>query len=128
MDLLERGRSLNELGRSMSWADIAAMVQFSSTSSHFWAAENPEQARAVRWLEGLSSPEATLLGELYDMTEAGKYLQAGKDPPGTGIIARLSKRALDAAGATQQAEKPTRKRAKSAAEIRGLVERRSKKQ
>lgn len=126
MDLLERGRSLDELGRTLSWSDIAALVQFSSASSHFWAVENPEQARALRWLEGLSSPEATLLGELYDMTEAGKYLQAGQDPPETGIIARLSKRALDAAGATQQAEKPARRRAKSAAKIRNLVNARKK--
>lgn len=127
MDLLERGRSLDELGRTLSWSDIAALVQFSPTSSHFWAAENPEQARALRWLEGLSSPEATLLGELYDMTEAGKCLQAGQDPPETGIIARLSKRALDAAGATQQAERPARTRAKSASEIRDLLKARSKK-
>lgn len=127
MDLLERGRSLDELGRTLSWADVAAMVQFSSTSSHFWAAENPEQARALRWLEELSTPQSMLLGELYDMTEAERFLQAGQDPPETGIIARLSKRALDAAGVAQQAEKPARRRAKSASEIRDLVKARSKK-
>lgn len=119
MDLLERGRSLDELGRTLSWTDIAALLQFSSMSSHFWAAENPEQARAVRWLEGLSTPEATLLGELYDMTEAGKYLQAGENPPDKGIISRLSQRALDVLAPA--AEEPARKRAKSAAEIRKMV-------
>lgn len=127
MDLLEHGRSLDELGRSMSWVDIAAMVQFSSTSSHFWAAENPEQARATRWLEELSTPQSTLLGELYDLVVADQYLRAGHEPPDKGIISRLAKRVLDAAGERPTVEKPARKRAKSATEIRDLVKARSKK-
>lgn len=128
MDLLERGRTLHELGRTMTWSDIAAFLRYAPPSSHFWEAENPDQARQVRWLQDLSTPVTTILGTIADVLEADQCLRVGQQPPERGIVARLAAEALG--GVSEEHTPPreeTKKPQRSAAEIRALVNARAKK-
>nr|DAJ61529.1 MAG TPA: hypothetical protein [Caudoviricetes sp.] len=119
---MERGRSLSELGRSMRWSDLRAFIGFLPASSHFRREEEPEQARALAWLEGLSTPQAALLGDLVDLIEADMLLRAGQNPPDRTAIQRLAQRAT--AGEKQRAQvesKPKGKKRKTPEEIRAQL-------
>lgn len=119
---MERGRSLSELGRSMRWSDLRAFIGFLPASSHFRCEEEPEQARALAWLEGLSTPQAALLGDLVDLIEADILLRAGQNPSDRTAIQRLAQRAT--AGKNQHAQvesKPKGKKRKTPDEIRAQL-------
>ena len=121
---MERGRSLSELGRTMTWSDLRAFVEHLPMTSHFWRKEEPEQAKLIAWVEGLATPHVAVVGELYDLVERHVFPTVGAEP----ILQRMQQRALDSlrqkAGEAKPAEpaKPVRRR-KSAAEIRAQLER-----
>lgn len=118
---MERGRSLSELGRSMRWSDLRAFIGFLPASSHFRREEEPEQARALAWLEGLSTPQAALLGDLVDLIEADMLLRAGQKPPDRTAIQRLAQRATAGEKHAQVESNPKGKKRKTPEEIRAQL-------
>lgn len=119
---MEHGRSLSELGRSMRWSDLRAFISFLPASSHFRREEEPEQARALAWLEGLSTPQAALLGDLVDLIETDMLLRAGQKPPDRTAIQRLAQRATAREKQhTQMESKPKGKKHKTPEEIRAQL-------
>lgn len=118
---MERGRSLSELGRSMRWSDLRAFIGFLPASSHFRREEEPEQARALAWVEGLSTPQAALLGDLVDLIEADMLLRAGQKPPDRTAIQRLAQRATAGEKHAQVESKPKGKKRKTPEEIRAQL-------
>lgn len=119
---MQRGRSLSELGRTMRWSDLRAFIGFLPASSHFRREEEPEQARALSWIEGLSTPQAALLGEMVDLIEADMLLRAGQKPPEQTAIQRLAQR-VTAGEKKPTAPRPTAKgkKRKTSEEIRAQL-------
>lgn len=120
------GRSLDELGHTLGWADIIAFLAHAPATSHVWQAEHPEQARQLQWLEELSSPQSTLLGEIAGQLEAWRYASVGAMPPEKSIIARLASRVIETTPKTEPAQQPAKPKApkaqqRTASEIRALV-------
>lgn len=98
---MERGRSLSELGRTLTWVDLRAFVKYLPPSSHFRQAEHPDLARQLHWAQRLAEPDVVLLGDIYDLLEAQMYLRAGQSPPETTSLQRFAQR-LMTAGQDQQ--------------------------
>lgn len=88
-DLIERGRSLHELGHTFTWSDLRAFIAFLPPTSHFRREEDPEQARRVEWAQRLSDPQIILLGDLFDLMQADMFIRAGESPPGQTSRQRL---------------------------------------
>lgn len=120
MDLLERGRSLSELGRTLRWSDVKAMLLHLPATSHSRRLLAPEAARAAEW----TTPLMLLLGQMYDAWEIDALLRRGVEEsrlPARGVIARAL-----GAGASDEAREvestaPQPRRAPSASEIRARV-------
>lgn len=74
---MERGRSLSELGYSLRWTDIRALIKTLPAGSHFRREINPQAALAAEW----STPQVQLLGALYEQQIDHLFLQAGQEPP-----------------------------------------------
>lgn len=128
---MERGRSLSELGRSMTWSDLRAFIYYLPASSHFRRKEDPEEASKIAWIEGLATPQSTLLGELYDLLETHLLVSAGQQRHLDPIVKRLAQNAMDSRQVEQgnkaQIEQPAAQRPKmrqrTAAEIRSQIKR-----
>lgn len=73
MDLLERGRSLSELGKTLRWTDIEALLLHLPSTSHVRRKIAPEAARAAEW----TTPTAQLLGAIYDHVERTELERRG---------------------------------------------------
>lgn len=73
MDLLERGRSLSELGKTLRWSDVEAMLLHLPATSHVRRKLSPDAARAAEW----TTPTAQLLGALYDHAERTDWERRG---------------------------------------------------
>lgn len=107
MDLLERGRSLDELGSTLRWTDLIAFLQFLPPESNYMTARHPDTARRMRWLTELNSPQSFLLGEIHDRIETIQILLSGGIHPNKGILGR----ARDAlTGAQPQPAVPVKQR------------------
>lgn len=115
---------MGELGRTMRWSDLRAFVNHLPATSHFWRAEEPEEAARLAWVEGLATPQSLLLGELYDLVDWYIMARAGQQP-NEPIVQRMSQRVMGErsreTGGKDAA--PARRPRKSAAEIRAQLER-----
>lgn len=129
MDLLERGRSLAELGTTMRWTDIRAFLLHAPPTSYYRRQVDPAAARREEYQLALMNPTNRLLGELFDQLQ---WLRQGV-PDEHGVIFRLLARAYDVdpdelakeAAKTRGegdsvGEKPVRKE-KTAADIRAQL-------
>lgn len=129
MDLLERGRSLSELGRDMRWTDLRAFLLYAPPTSYYRRQVDPSAARREEYQLSLMSPTNRLLGEVFDQVQ---WLRQG-GPDEHGIIFRmlaaaydvdpdeLAKEAAKARGEGDSVgEKPVRKQ-KTAADIRAQL-------
>lgn len=118
---MERGRSLSELGRSMTWSDLRAFITHLPPTAHYWRMEEPDRAMQSAWAEALSTPQTILLGQLFDLLETDILLRAGQQPSETGIITRLANRTRG----RKPVAKPAvgEKRRRSAADIRAQLKR-----
>lgn len=126
---MECGRSLSELGRSMTWSDLRAFILHLPLTSHFWCKEEPEKARQSAWVESLAAPHTIVLGQLYDLMEADFLLRAEQQPSEVGIVQRLAGRVREPRGEVRQSgvgEPGEKKSRRSAAEIRAQLERAQK--
>lgn len=126
---MERGRSLSELGRSMTWSDLRAFILHLPVTSHFWRKEEPERARQSAWVESLAAPHTIVLGQLYDLMETDLLLRAGQQPSELGIVQRLAGRVREPRREVRQSgvrEPGEKKRKRSAAEIRAQLDRAQK--
>lgn len=123
---MERGRSLSELGRSMTWSDLRAFILHLPVTSHFWRKEEPERARQSAWAESLAAPHTIVLGLLYDMVETDLLLRAGQQPSELGIVQRLAGRVQGEVRQSGVREPGEKKRRRSAAEIRAQLDRAQK--
>lgn len=136
MDLLERGRSLAELGTTMRWTDIRAFLLHAPPTSYYRRQVDPAAARREEYQLALMNPTNRLLGELFDQLQ---WLRQGV-PDEHGVIFRLLARAYDVdpdelakeaskavgGGGDEGVEEPVR-RQKSAAEIRAQLKAASRK-
>lgn len=129
MDLLERGRSLAELGTTMRWTDLRAFLLHAPPTSYYRRQTDPSTARREEYQLALMNPTNRLLGELFDQLQ---WLRQGV-PDEHGVIFRLLARAYDVdpdelakeAAKTRGegdsvGEKPVRKE-KTAADIRAQL-------
>lgn len=89
MDLLDRGRSLSELGRTLRWTDLNALLIHLPATSHVHRVLSPDRAQLEARLEEWTSPEVVLLGALIDAQEAEILARAGEKPPAQGVVARM---------------------------------------
>lgn len=126
---MERGRSLSELGRSMTWSDLRAFIRYLPADSHFRREEEPEETFKVAWLEQLATPQMAVLGEMFDLMQVDLLARAGQEPTVQKILSQLAARVIaPAEGEDRPAVEPKRTRkGKTAAEIRAQVERAYKK-
>lgn len=85
MDLLDRGRSLSELGGALRWSDVHAMLLHLPAGSHVRRLVAPEVVHVEQW----TTPEVILLGALFDANEAEVLARAGEDRPERGIVSRM---------------------------------------
>lgn len=138
MDLLERGRSLAELGTTMRWTDLRAFLLHAPPTSYYRRQTDPSTARREEYQLALMDPTNRLLGEVFDQLQ---WLRQGV-PDEHGIVFRLLARAYDvdpdklakeaAAGSSGGGgEEPVRpapqKRKRTAAEIRAQLKATSQK-
>ena len=123
---MERGRSLSELGRSMTWSDLRAFILHLPVTSHFWRKEEPERARQSAWVESLAAPHTIVLCQLYDLLETDLLLRAGQQPSEVGIVQRLAGRVQGEVRQSGVREPGEKKRRRSAAEIRAQLDRAQK--
>lgn len=138
MDLLERGRSLAELAKTMRWTDLRAFLIHSPPTSYYRRQVDPSTARREEYQLALMDPTNRLLGEVFDQLQ---WIRQGV-PDEHGIVFRLLARAYDvdpdklareaAAGSSGgRGEEPVRsapqKRKKTAAEIRAQLKATSQK-
>ena len=91
MDLLERGRSLAELGTTMRWTDIRAFLLHAPPTSYYRRQVDPATARREEYQLALMDPTNRLLGEVFDQLQ---WLRQGA-PDEHGVIFRLLARAYD---------------------------------
>lgn len=123
MDLLERGRSLSELGRTLRWTDIEAMLLHLPATSHVSRALSPEAAREAARIEGWTSPTVSMLGLFFDAWERNELLRRGvpaEKLPEQGVISRILSPEEAEKKSSEAAVKPVRPK-RSAAEIRQMV-------
>ena len=135
MDLLERGRLLSELGRSMRWTDLIAFLRYAPPTSNYRRVIDPDGARREEYQIALMEPTSRILGELFDQVQ---WLRQGV-PDEHGIIFRLLARAYDVdpdelareIGRGREGDAgevaPQQKKRKTAAEIRAQIKAASQK-
>ncbi|WP_257202290.1 hypothetical protein [Corynebacterium cystitidis] len=129
MDLLERGRSLGELGRSLRWTDMRAFLAHLPVDSHTAEAMDPEGIRDRRIIAELLTPRTQFVAAVHDSLESAVLGLAGARAE-SGIIKRIAKHIMQGEGpkAAEEAKpSPEKRRGKSATEIRALVAARTKK-
>lgn len=88
MDLLERGRSLSELGRTLTWSDMWALIRSLPERSYTYRLLHPQQAEKALW----NDPQVLMLGAIFDLIERNFLLDRGvqPDPDTRGIIGRVT--------------------------------------
>lgn len=135
MDLLERGRSLAELGKTMRWTDIRAFLLYAPPTSNYRRAVDPEEARREEYQLALMEPTNRLLGDVVDQLQ---WLRRGV-PDDHGVIFRmlaqvydinpdeLFKGAVESHQTGDEGGPVPQKRQKSAAEIRAQLKAASRK-
>lgn len=79
VDLLNIGRSLSELGRSLRWTDLRAFLGSLGVESNFWAAVAPEVTARARRRAELMKIDNQLLMMVYDAVWDTAYASAGSD-------------------------------------------------
>ena len=124
MDLLERGRSLGELGRSLRWTDVRAFLMNAPADSHTAAALDPEGNRLSRLVHHWASPQGQVLGAVHDSLESTLRTMSGMPIAEHGIVARSIRHLLDTAGEKEPVVKPSapERRRKSPADIRAQIQ------
>ncbi|WP_257160408.1 hypothetical protein [Corynebacterium cystitidis] len=132
MDLLERGRSLGELGRSLRWTDMRAFLAHLPVDSHTAEAMDPEGIRDRRIIAELLTPRTQFVAAVHDSLESAVLGLAGARAE-SGIIKRIAHGILSNGPEVQQDNATpsgrglhNRRAEKSAAEIRALVAARMK--
>lgn len=120
MDLLERGRSLSELGRTLRWSDLKAMLIHLPDTAHVRRVLAPEAARLAEWM----TPTNILLGALYDAWEVDALIRKGvpdEQLPTRGVLDRIinpDPKRVEAAPARSSVGEREKKAREAAARIR----------
>lgn len=120
MDLLDRGRSLSELGRTLRWSDLNALIIHLPATSHMHQVLDPVHAQEIARIEQWTAPEVIILGAIFDTHEAQIFARAQEEAPKQGIVSRMLQK-ISTSHQSEGEKIQERRPVASASEIRQAV-------